>query len=421
MDVTTLRREFHQYPETAFREIRTTARVAETLAELDLDPRVGKDVIRTDSVVDYPTDEQLDSSASRALDTGADAAWVARAREAGTAVAVDVVGARPGPVWGLRFDMDGLPIDESAAETHAPAARGFRSRNPGVMHACGHDGHVAIGLALAARLVADTDFPGTVRLLFQPAEEGGRGARAMLASGVAADLDRFLALHLGLDLPTRHVVGGAVGAFATTKLRARFSGTASHAAAAPQEGRNALAAAAAGTMAVLGQPRWSTTDTRVNVGTLHAGDNVNIIPSWAELTAETRALDATVQAELSSRVVQALEGAAASYGCDVEVLETGGSTTMSSDEELAGTAAGLGQALGGTSQTFGPMAGSDDASLFMADVQGRGGSAAYVIVGADNPAPHHHPEFDIDERSLTFSVDLLESMVRERTAGRPGA
>jgi aminobenzoyl-glutamate utilization protein A len=416
LDITALRREFHQYPETAFTEIRTCARVAEELAHLELQPRIGSEVIRTETVVDYPSARHLDISAERAVSTGADHTWVSRLREAGTAVVADITGSRPGPVWALRFDTDALPIPESQSSTHAPHKHGFASRFEGVMHACGHDGHVAIGLALADRLTRDRNFAGTVRLMFQPAEEGGRGANAMLHTEVFADVDRFLALHLGLDQPTQHVIGGAVGAFATTKLRARFTGVASHAAVAPQEGRNALAAAAAGTLAILSQPRWSTSDTRVNVGTLHAGDNVNIIPSWAELTAETRALDATVQAELSSRVVTALEGAAKSFGCDVDVVHTGGSTVMQSDEQLAAHAARIGTELGGTAQTFGPMTGSDDASLFMADAQQRGGLAAYVMVGADNPAPHHNPAFDIDERSLDFSASLLEQMLRQDIA-----
>lgn len=417
LNVTTLRREFHQHPETAFREIRTSARIAQVLTEIGVEPRVGERVIATENVVDYPTEEQLDDSADRAVKTGADATWVNRVRASGAAVVADIVGTRPGPVWALRFDTDALAITESTSSSHFPTAHGFASAFGGAMHACGHDGHVAIGLALAERLKSDPDFAGTVRFLFQPAEEGGRGARSMLQAGVVADVDKFLALHLGLDQPLRHVVGGAVGAFATTKLRARFTGVASHAAAAPQEGRNALAAAAAGTLAVLAQPRWSTTDTRVNVGTLHAGDGVNIIPAWAELTAETRALDAGVQAELSTRVTAALEGAARTYGCDVAVLETGGSTTMESDEELAEQAQRAAVELGGTAQTFGPMAGSDDASLFMADVQQRGGRATYVLVGADNPAPHHNPAFDIAEESLEFSVALLETILRE--APRP--
>jgi aminobenzoyl-glutamate utilization protein A len=412
LDVVALRRDFHRHPETAFTETRTTAKVAEILTDLGLTPRLGEQVMRTEQVVDYPTAERLDAAAERACATGADDSWVNRVRRDGAALLVDVPGDRPGPVWALRCDTDALPIAESSDPTHLPAAQGFASAFSGAMHACGHDGHTAIGLALAERLRRQPGFAGTLRLVFQPAEEGGRGAASMLAADALAGVDRFLALHLGLGYECCHVVGGAVGAFATTKLRARFTGVASHAAAAPEHGRNALAAAAAGTLAVLGQPRWSGTDTRVNVGTLHAGDNVNIVPAWAEMTAETRALDAQVQTELTGRVERALHGAADTYGCSVQVVHTGGSTTMSSDEELAQAACASATDLGGTAQTFGNMPGSDDASLFMADVQSRGGTAAYVLVGADNPAPHHNPAFDVDERALGFSVDLLESMLR---------
>ena len=412
IDVVALRREFHAHPETAFREVRTTARVAEVLTSLGVEPRTGDGVLQVKGIVDYPTDAELDASAERAVDTGADDKWVKAVRRDGAAVVADIEGTSPGPTWALRFDTDALPIEESSKADHVPQKEGFRSTFEHGMHACGHDGHVAIGLALAERLKQNPDFRGSVRFLFQPAEEGGRGARAMLNAGAIDGVDRFVALHLGLDLPLGHVVGGAVGAFATTKLRAYFSGVASHAAAAPQDGRNALAAAAAGTLAVLGQPRWSTTDTRVNVGTLRAGDGVNIIPSWAELTAETRALDADVQTELSARVTAALEGAAASYGCTVEVVETGGSTTINSDEVVAAGVRGHALALGLSADTFGPMGGSDDASLFLAEVQGQGGVGSYVMVGADNPAPHHNPAFDVDERALLHSVDLLESLVR---------
>jgi aminobenzoyl-glutamate utilization protein A len=366
-DVVAWRRHLHRHPEPSFEEHGTSAFVAEVLGAM---PGLA---------VERPTPTSV----------------VARLRTG-----------RPGPVVALRADLDALPVTEDSGVE-------FASERPGTMHACGHDGHVAIGLSLAERLVRDREFAGVVRLVFQPAEEGGRGARSMLAAGALSDVDRFIALHLGLDHPACHVVGGAVGAFATTKLRARFEGVASHAAAAPQEGRNALAAAAAGCLAVLGQPRWSTTDTRVNVGTMHAGDNVNIIPSWAEITAETRALDAEIQVELTRRVTAALRGAAQTYGCEVDGVETCGSTTLASDEAIAQAVCEAAVELGGTAQTFGPMGGSDDASLFMADVQSRGGTASYVIVGADNPAPHHNPAFDVDERALGFSVDLLESVIRD--------
>ncbi len=413
LDIVALRREFHAHPETAFTEVRTTARIAEVLTGLGIEPCTGEGVMQVPGIVDYPSEEWLDACAERAVDTGAEQAWVEVIRRDGAALVADVDGSRPGPVWALRFDTDALPIEESSEDSHVPQAQGFRSTFERGMHACGHDGHVAIGLSLAQRLRENPDFAGSVRFLFQPAEEGGRGARAMLNAGALEGVNRFVALHLGLDLPLGHVVGGAVGAFATTKLRAKFTGIASHAAAAPQDGRNALAAAATGTLAVLAQPRWSTTDTRVNVGTLHAGDGVNIIPAWAELTAETRALAAEVQTELSRRVVAALEGAAATYGCEVQVLQTGGSAPINSDEDVAGALQRHAQALGLTAETFGPMGGSDDASLFLAEVQRQGGVGSYVLVGADNPAPHHNPAFDVDERALAHGVDLLEALVRE--------
>ena len=233
LDVTALRRDLHRHPETAFREIRTCARIAAELTALGVEPRLGREVIRVDEVVDYPSEEQLDESAERAERTGAERRWIDPLRAGGTAVVAELAGNRPGPTWAMRFDTDALPITESSARDHRPVAEGFVSEFVGAMHACGHDGHVALGLGLAERLIADNDFPGRVRLLFQPAEEGGRGARAMLQAGVVDDVDRFVTLHLGLDRPTDHVVGGAVGAFATDKLRARFTGVASHAATAP--------------------------------------------------------------------------------------------------------------------------------------------------------------------------------------------
>ena len=309
--------------------------------------------------------------------------------------------------------MDALPLAEAADPRHRPAAEGFRSRHEGVMHACGHDGHVAIGIALAHRL-ADRDFPGRVRFLFQPAEEGVRGARAMVAGGTAEGLDRFVAVHLGLDVPPAVVVGGANGAFATTKLRAVFVGVASHAAAAPQEGRNALVGAATALLNVMALPRWSTADTRVNVGTLHGGDNVNIVPARAELTCEARSTDGAVSDDLTGRVKRVLRGAAEMHGLEVDIAETGAATTIRSDSELAerieqvareryGDAA-VGDAM--------PLRGSDDASLFMREVQRAGGLATYAIVGGGNPAPHHNPAFDVDESALPVAVDVLEGLVR---------
>ncbi|WP_327436831.1 amidohydrolase [Amycolatopsis alkalitolerans] len=271
-----------------------------------------------------------------AIGSGADATDATDAAalaEEGAAIVADLESSRPGPTWALRFDMDALPVTEASGTEHFPAAQGFRSAYEGFMHACGHDGHVTIGLALAERL-ADREFAGTVRFLFQPAEDGGRGARAMPGADVIEGVDRFAAVHLGLDLPARTVGAGITGIFATTKTRARFGGVASHAAAAPQDGRNALLAAAAAVLGIHGLPRFSTADTRVNVGTLQAGGNVNIVPALAELTCEARSRDGAVNAELTERVKQVLRGTALAQGVEVDIEETGGSTSLTCDGEL---------------------------------------------------------------------------------------
>jgi aminobenzoyl-glutamate utilization protein A len=418
-DLAALADDIHAHPEVGFLEIRTAGTVLRHLRGLPFTVRTGAEAMRPDVVAGYPDEPTRERAAEQAAATGADPGDVETLRREGTAVIAEIEGARPGPTWGLRFDMDALPLTEAVETRHRPAAEGFRSRHEGVMHACGHDGHVAIGIVLAHRL-ADRDFPGRVRFLFQPAEEGVRGARAMVAAGAADGLERFVAVHLGLDVPAGVVVGGTEGAFATTKLRAVFAGVASHAAAAPQEGRNALVGAATALLNILALPRWSTADTRLNVGTLHGGDNVNIIPARAELTCEARSTDGAVSDDLTERVKRVLRAAAEMHGLEVQIEETGGSTTIRSDPELADQLGQVARARYGEAAVGGatPMRGSDDASLFMREVQRAGGLATYAIVGGGNPAPHHNPYFDIDESALPVAVDVLEDLIRSAGPAR---
>jgi aminobenzoyl-glutamate utilization protein A len=414
MDMIALRRDVHAHPEPAFCEVRTAATVLARLRELPVELRTGAAAMRLEGIPAYPDEVTRHGFGRRAVESGADAAEVERLVSQGTAVIADLDGGEPGPSWALRFDMDALPVAESADPAHVPAARGFRSRYDGLMHACGHDGHVAIGLALAERL-AGRGFPGSVRFLFQPAEEGGRGARAMLGADAVAGVDRFAAVHLGLDLPAGAVAAGITGIFATTKMRARFTGVASHAAAAPENGRNALLAAATATLGIHALPRFATADTRVNVGTLHAGGNVNIVPAEAELTCEARSRDGAVNVELTERVKRVLRGAAETQGVAVEIEETGGSTSLDCDDALLDAVLAAAEAAGhgDRARRRHEMGGSDDASLFAEAVQRAGGQATYVIVGGGNPAPHHNPRFDVDESALRVAVDVLEALIRK--------
>nr|WP_202806055.1 amidohydrolase [Actinopolymorpha alba] len=248
-----LRRDLHRYAEPAFLEIRTSSIVAARLRDLAVPMRRGKDAMRVEEVAAYPDDATRARMLARAVATGADPTLADFAATEGTAIIAELDGNRPGPTWGIRCDMDALPLTEAADERHAPGALGFSCAD-GFMHACAHDTHTVIGLALAERLT-DRDFPGRVRIFFQPAEEGGRGAASMIAAGAAEGVDRFVAVHLGLNQPAGTVFGGCEGLLATHKLRATFSGVASHAAGAPEAGRNALVGAATALLNVMAPPR----------------------------------------------------------------------------------------------------------------------------------------------------------------------
>lgn len=414
-DPVAFRRELHTHPETAFGEIRTSARIAAELAALGVTPRIGADCILVDDVADYPSDQELDAGAQYALRTGAEPRWVRMARHGGTGVVVDIVGSAPGPTWALRCDIDALAVTESAEPGHFPAQHGFASAIPGRMHACGHDGHAAIGVGVAQQLVRDQDFPGVLRLVFEPAEEGGRGAAAMLRRGVMDGVDRVLAVHLGLGRRTGNVVGGVLGGFATDKLHARIEGLAAHASLAPQAGRNALVAAAQATMGILAQPRWPDAPTRLNVGRLVAGDAVNVIPSWAEMLIEVRSTDDEVQTGLRAAVERTVHGSAAAHGCQAHIVRTGGSVSIRSDRALAEAVAQVAVEVGGNSVIHGDFNASDDASLLIRQVQATGGLGAYVVVGASNPAPHHSGRFDIDEASIDFAIRMVTRLIRRST------
>ena len=175
-----LRREFHRYPETAWTEYRTTWRTAEELERAGFQVYVGEKACRAGSRMGVPEPEALLACEKRAEVEGVPAGFLDVIRGGKTGVVGILKGMRPGPVRVLRFDMDALPVQEKDTEQNC----GYRSLHKGVMHACGHDGHTAAGIGLAYLLAGNRErLSGEVRLLFQPAEEGCRGARAMAEQG----------------------------------------------------------------------------------------------------------------------------------------------------------------------------------------------------------------------------------------------
>ncbi|MEV6041325.1 amidohydrolase [Nonomuraea sp. NPDC052116] len=410
LDATAVRRQLHRRPEVGFLEIETADLAWSLLSDLGWRLRGGGDLVDVHDHPGLPGRDELDAAARRAAAQGVPAESVHRFRDGSTAFVAELHGARPGPLVGLRVDMDALPIQESRSGGHHPEAGGFGSDIDGAMHACGHDGHVAIALRAAA-LLSDGQFAGTVRLLFQPAEEGVRGAAPMLAAGLVDEVDVLLAVHLGFGTPDG-CVAAATELYGTSKLRAEFTGIASHASGAPEQGRSALLAAASAVLGLHALPRYATATTRVNVGTLHAPGAANIVSALAVLGAEVRADAAAEHDDLERRARDVLHGAAAMHGVTVDIARTGWATSATTDVAILSRIETLAPSHGLRLLPPRPLRASDDATLFMRRVQERGGLAGYLLVGAGTYGPHHSPTFDLDEAALAPAANLLAALIR---------
>lgn len=279
------------------------------------------------------------------------------------------------------------------------------------MHACGHDAHTAMGLVLARWLQENRDsLAGRVKLIFQPAEEGVRGARAMAEAGVVDDVDYLLGLHVGLALTqSGQLVAGARGFLATSKADVTFTGAPAHAGAQPEAGRNALVAAAVAIPSLLAISRHSEGPTRVNVGTLTSGTGRNVIPASAKMTLETRGGTTQLNEYVWNRAREVLEGAAQMQGVDVEIEAVGAARGGESSPQLARRVAEMAGEIPQLEQVeeSGWFGGSEDFTYLMERVQERGGQATYVVLGSDLAGGHHNPAFDLDESVMSVGVHLL--------------
>jgi amidohydrolase len=366
------RRDFHQHPELGYQEVRTAGIVADHLRGLGLEVSTG--IGKTGVVALVERDD----------------------------VAPDA------PTVMLRFDMDALPIQEA---TDLP----FQSQHPGVMHACGHDGHTAIGMGVAQLLVKHRQaLPGRVKLVFQPAEEALGGANARIADGVMADPQPAAAfgLHLWSRLPLNHVVvqPGPLWA-AADGFEVIVHGKAGHG-ATPHETVDATLIASEIVMALqsIVARNVNPTDTAVvSVCTLHSGTAGNIISGEAKLTGTIRSFDDAMRALLFRRIEEIARGICQAHGATCDFTERWGCPAT------INSAAGAALMQEVASQVVPPeqiiqippmMVGED-----MAEFLNRAPGCFVLVGGADSAGPepgaHHNPTFDFDERLLPTGVALL--------------
>jgi amidohydrolase len=363
------RRDFHRHPELAFEEHRTAGLVAQHLDELGYQ-----------------------------VETGV----------AQTGVIGLLEGASPGPVVMLRFDMDALEVSEATGAAYA-------SQVPGRMHACGHDAHVAIGMGLA-QLLADRrgEIAGTVKLVFQPAEEGGRGAEVMVREGVMENPapDVFLAMHVWIDKPvgTANVTPGPAMA-AAEEFSCTIYGEGGHG-AAPHQTVDPIAAAAqviTALQTVVSRNVAPLEEAVISVGAIHGGDVFNVIPSHVEMKGTIRTFKPEIRELVLRRLREMIEGVTAACGASAELEVHSITPAVINDAETAQVVRQAAEAVVGPEQvSIGVKTmGSEDAAFFMEDVP-----SCYFFLGAANPekglvAPHHNPHFDIDEEVLVLGVAIL--------------
>ena len=407
-----LRREFHAHAETGWTEFWTTAKIAGILKNLGYQVSVGKEILDLESVMGRPSEDEMAKYIERAVHQGADPEWIKRMDGYTGAVAVLDTG-KKGPTLAFRFDIDAVDVAEAAEENHRPFREGFASMNENAMHSCGHDAHTVIGLGFAELLMRrKEELKGVFKLIFQPAEEGVRGGKAVAMKGILDDVDYFLGAHIGMGIPTGNVAPGCGDFLCTTKFDAVYKGKAAHAGGAPNEGKNALLAAASATLALAGISPHKDGATRLNVGVLHAGTGRNVVPSKAVMKVETRGLTTALNEYVYGRAMEIVEGAAVMYGVELSVAKMGEAVDAFSDKELVDLVAEKALSVPGI-EKLAPsvsLGGSEDVSWVMRAVQQHGGKAVYFVLGSDIAAGHHNEFFDVDERVLSYGAALFADL-----------
>jgi len=367
-----VRRDLHRHAETSWKETGTADRIEKRLAELGLEPR----------------------------------------RVCGTGVLADVPGGGDGARIALRADIDALPIAE---ETGLP----FASRNPGAMHACGHDGHTAMLLGAAELLTADPP-PGPVRLIFQPAEEVGTGAEAVIEAGALDGVAAIFGGHLDIHFPagTIFVTPGPVAA-STDLLRIRIAGRGGHA-ARPHETVDAVVVASHVVLAlqhVVSRGIDPAEAAVITIGRLQAGEVANAIAGSAVLEGSIRAFKADVRERLLAEAERIARATAALHGAAAEVEVERGTPPVVNDDRTTDLARWAAIEVAGPERVAtlpGANMAGEDFSFYQERVPG-----CYVRYGASpsGPAhPNHSSRFDFDEAALGWGAAWLAEVAR--VAGR---
>ena len=367
LELVAWRRDLHRHPELGFEEHRTAGIIAEHLSGLGFEVRTGI---------------------------------------AATGVVGLLRGGRPGPVVMVRADMDALPITEEGDHNYV-------SENPGVMHACGHDGHVAIGLGVASLLARKREeLPGTVMMVFQPAEEGLGGAAKMIDEGVLENPRPEVAfgLHLLSIVPSGEVFAGDGPVMATCEVfRIDVVGRGGHG-ALPQQTIDPLVAGAhivTALQTVVSRNVDPSETAVVSVGRFHAGDACNVIADRAELAGTVRTFDGATHLRVMERIRNVAEGTAQALGARAEMSSGDLTLAVVNDVAAAEHVRNAARRVVGADHVSSEqrLVASEDMGFFLDQIPG----CFFFLGAARSPSEHthHHPRFNFDEAALPIGVAIL--------------
>lgn len=358
--------ELHMHPELSYEEYETTERIKRELAAAGIE------------ILQIP------------LKTG---------------VAAIVRGAKPGKTYGLRCDIDALPIAE---ETDLP----YKSKTPGKMHACGHDFHTAAVFGAALLLQErKEELQGNVKILFQPAEESSHGAETVLETGVFSDVTAIFGLHTAAYLPvgTLGIREGSVMA-AVDRFELNITGTGCHG-GHPDEGVDTILVAASVIQAfqsIVGRNLNPFHTGVVSVTRINGGNTWNVIPDKVELEGTVRSMEKDDRIFIEKRMREIAEHTAAAYGANAELLWYPGPPATVNEKAWSVFAQKVAEESGFEVVPQRNSTGGEDFAFYLEKIPG-----CFINVGTGVGYPNHHPKFYADEAALTPAAEYLEKLLVE--------
>ena len=316
-----------------------------------------------------------------------------------------VRGAKPGKTYGLRCDIDALPIEE---ETDLP----YKSKTPGKMHACGHDFHTAAVFGAALLLQErKEELQGTVKILFQPAEESSHGAETVLETGVLSDVTAIFGLHTAAYLPvgTLGIRAGSVMA-AVDRFELNITGTGCHG-GHPDEGVDTILVAASVIQAfqsIVGRNLNPFHTGVVSVTRINGGNTWNVIPDKVELEGTVRSMEKDDRIFIERRMREIAEHTAAAYGANAELLWYPGPPATVNEKAWSAFAQKVAEESGFEVVPQRNSTGGEDFAFYLEKIPG-----CFINVGTGVGYPNHHPKFYADEAALTPAAEYLEKLLVE--------